>query len=94
MTKVTSRGCGITMPAQSLSERSSKGVIGLPANNSTAALMKKHDKVSGGLEVEFRSGPGAGHVTARQWMTVAVLVYVNLINYMDRLTIAGNPEYS
>ena len=82
------------MPAQHLSERSSKGVMGLPANNSTAALMKKHDKVSGGLEVEFRSGPGAGHVTPRQWMTVAVLVYVNLINYMDRLTIAGNPEYS
>jgi len=75
------------MPAQHLSERSSK--MGLPANNSTAALMKKHDKASGGLEVEFRSGPGAGHVTPRQWMTVAVLVYVNLINYMDRLTIAG-----
>merc|ERR1719431_791266 len=65
------------------------GVMGLPANNSTAALMKRHDKASGGLEVEFRAGPGAGHVTARQWMTVAVLVYVNLINYMDRLTIAG-----
>lgn len=63
--------------------------MGLPANNSTAALMKRHDKASGGLEVEFRAGPGAGHVTARQWMTVAVLVYVNLINYMDRLTIAG-----
>jgi len=77
------------MPAQHLSERSSKGVMGLPANNSTAALMKRHDKASGGLEVEFRAGPGAGHVTARQWMTVAVLVYVNLINYMDRLTIAG-----
>ena len=82
------------MPAQPLSERSSKGVMGLPANNSTAALMKRHDKASGGLEVEFRSGPGAGHVTARQWMTVAVLVYVNLINYMDRLTIAGNSDYS
>ena len=30
-----------------------------------------------------------GHVTARQWTTVAILVYVNLINYMDRLTLAG-----
>ena len=74
------------MPAQHLQERSSK--MGLPANNSTAALMRKVDKANGGLEVEFR--PGTGHVTARQWMTVAVLVYVNLINYMDRLAIAGN----
>jgi hypothetical protein len=24
-----------------------------------------------------------------KWVTVAILVYVNLINYMDRLTIAG-----
>ena len=78
------------MPAQQLSDRSGKGVMGLPANSSTAALMKKHDKENGGLEVEFRSGAGAGHVTTRQWITVAVLVYVNLINYMDRLTIAGN----
>ena len=28
-------------------------------------------------------------VSMRQWMTMAVLVYVNLINYMDRLTLAG-----
>jgi hypothetical protein len=24
-----------------------------------------------------------------KWVTVTILVYVNLINYMDRLTIAG-----
>jgi len=79
------------MPAQQLTERSNKTVVmGLPANSSTAALMKKVDKENGGLEVEFKtSGSAGGHVTARQWITVAVLVYVNLINYMDRLTIAG-----
>jgi len=77
------------MPAQQLSDRSSKGVMGLPANSSTAALMKKMNKVNGGLDVEFRAGGGGGHVTSRQWITVFVLVYVNLINYMDRLTIAG-----
>jgi len=27
--------------------------------------------------------------TARQWFTVGVLCFVNLINYMDRFTIAG-----
>ena len=80
------------MPAQQLTDRSSgKGVVmGLPANSSTAALMRKHDKETGGLEVEFRAtAPVHGHITARQWITVGVLVYVNLINYMDRLTIAG-----
>jgi len=78
------------MPAQQLTERSSKSVMGLPANSSTAALMRKMDKETGGLEVEFSgvSGPGS-RVTPKQWITVAVLVYVNLINYMDRLTIAG-----
>ena len=39
------------------------------------------------------------HITRRQWITVLVLFFVNLINYMDRLTIAGrnkieNPQQS
>jgi hypothetical protein len=29
------------------------------------------------------------HVSKTQWVTVAILTYVNLINYMDRYTIAG-----
>ena len=29
------------------------------------------------------------HVTKAQWVAVAILTYVNLINYMDRYTIAG-----
>eukprot|EP00092_Neocalanus_flemingeri_P019181 GFUD01020780.1.p1 GENE.GFUD01020780.1~~GFUD01020780.1.p1 ORF type:complete len:603 (-),score=148.71 GFUD01020780.1:601-2409(-) len=81
------------MPAQQLTERSKDRVVahmGLPANSSTAALMRKVDREDG-LGVEFKGGVGAasGHVTTRQWITVLVLVYVNLINYMDRLTIAG-----
>ena len=79
------------MPAQQLTERSKDRIVahmGLPANSSTAALMKKVD--DGGLDVEFKGGNAtSGHVTTRQWITVGVLVYVNLINYMDRLTIAG-----
>jgi len=82
------------MPAQQLTERSKDRIVahmGLPANSSTAALMKKVDREDGGLDVEFKGGNGAtsGHITTRQWITVGVLVYVNLINYMDRLTIAG-----
>lgn len=29
-------------------------------------------------------------VTCMQWITVMILCFVNLINYMDRFTIAGN----
>ncbi|XP_059092093.1 protein spinster-like isoform X2 [Tigriopus californicus] len=29
------------------------------------------------------------HISRRQWITVIILFFVNLINYMDRLTIAG-----
>ena len=70
-------------------ERSSKSVMGLPANSSTAALMRKSDKQSGGLEVEFRGGDRSSHATTGQYITVAILFFVNLINYMDRMTIAG-----
>jgi len=80
------------MPAQQLTERSkgrAMSGMGIPTNSSEVALMKKGE--NGALEVEFRPGTGAtsGKVTARQWISVGVLVYVNLINYMDRLTIAG-----
>ena len=32
-------------------------------------------------------------VTPRQWITVSLLVYANLINYMDRLVISGLVQY-
>lgn len=32
---------------------------------------------------------GIGSVSGKAWFTVAVLCFVNLINYMDRFTIAG-----
>ena len=32
---------------------------------------------------------GFSSVTPTQWFTVAVLCFINLINYMDRFTIAG-----
>ena len=33
-------------------------------------------------------------ISRSQWITVAILTFVNLINYMDRYTIAGKPKYS
>jgi hypothetical protein len=32
---------------------------------------------------------GYSSVTSKEWFTVAVLCFINLINYMDRFTIAG-----
>ena len=88
------------MPAQPLDRAKEKvavvrlsGGTSLPPNSSSAELVKRKEGSCGLLEPEFRgSGAGGGHITTRQWVTVAVLVYVNLINYMDRLTLAGELE--
>jgi len=82
------------MPAQQLErERERVAVVrmatSLPANSSSAALVSSK---AGALSPEFKPSLGplaSGRVTASQWVTVIVLVYVNLINYMDRLTLAG-----
>jgi hypothetical protein len=42
--------------------------------------------------VHFQGLQSVGGISGRngaKWVTVTILVYVNLINYMDRLTIAG-----
>jgi hypothetical protein len=38
-------------------------------------------------------GGNSTKITARQWITVAILCFVNLINYMDRFTIAGESSF-
>lgn len=43
------------------------------------------------LSSESRSTYGS--VTSKEWFTVAVLCFINLINYMDRFTIAGEPPF-
>jgi hypothetical protein len=40
-----------------------------------------------GINTPTRKTPN--YITRTQWITVAILTYVNLINYMDRYTIAG-----
>lgn len=62
----------------------------IPPNNSHQHLMNECD----GLDA-LGSSTTAGRVrvtdgvTRSQWVTVAILCFVNLINYMDRYTIAG-----
>jgi len=85
------------MPAQQLERGREKVAVmkmggSLPANSSSAALVStKTVEGTGLLQPEFKpaSHAASGHITTKQWITVAVLVYVNLINYMDRLTLAG-----
>ena len=46
-------------------------------------------KIPGVEERKKDLGNSDPEVSRQQWLTMAVLVFVNLINYMDRLTLAG-----
>ena len=46
-------------------------------------------KIPGGGEGKKTPSVSGPEVSRQQWLTMAVLVFVNLINYMDRLTLAG-----
>ena len=46
-------------------------------------------KIPGGGEGKKNPRVSGPEVSRQQWLTMAVLVFVNLINYMDRLTLAG-----
>lgn len=45
----------------------------------------------GGASVEREEeGPASGVSSVRALLTVFILCYINLLNYMDRFTVAGN----
>ena len=48
---------------------------------------RSREESLGAVEGSFNRSPN--HISRTQWVTVIVLFFVNLINYMDRLTIAG-----
>lgn len=96
--------CASSMPAQNLVDRHSLKILNMeptniPSNHSHQEL------ISGGDECDsLRTVPSltsvtdiAGNRTRRcgyrnavgEWLTIIILCYVNLINYMDRFTIAG-----
>lgn len=74
---------------------------GIPSNNSHQQLMSAVEDNDSGHESTVSSSlvsiqdkrmklaRGCGGVTLTQWVTMAILCFVNLINYMDRYTIAG-----
>jgi hypothetical protein len=91
------------MPAQKLDKHSLKILNMEPSNilsnDSHRELMSGGDECDSLKEVPSLTSitDGAGNrtgrrvygVSAAEWMTITILCYVNLINYMDRFTIAG-----
>uniref|UniRef100_A0A1A9ZRF4 Major facilitator superfamily (MFS) profile domain-containing protein n=1 Tax=Glossina pallidipes TaxID=7398 RepID=A0A1A9ZRF4_GLOPL len=79
------------------------GAGALPTTYSSQQLMQSSDSESVGNGGDGRAAGGVDnnenrnhgtplrlcHVSRSQWFTVTVLCFVNLINYMDRFTIAG-----
>uniref|UniRef100_A0A1B0FH04 Major facilitator superfamily (MFS) profile domain-containing protein n=1 Tax=Glossina morsitans morsitans TaxID=37546 RepID=A0A1B0FH04_GLOMM len=80
------------------------GAGALPTTYSSQQLMQSSDsesvgnggdggRAAGGADNNENRNHGTplrlSHVSRSQWLTVTVLCFVNLINYMDRFTIAG-----
>lgn len=65
---------------------------GLPSNSSNQQLMSG-DESDNSVGYAGDSVPPSPQerqtVSRKEWITVAVLCFVNLINYMDRFTVAG-----
>jgi hypothetical protein len=95
------------MPAQKLDRHSLKILNMEPANilsnDSHQELMSGGDECDSLKEVPSLTSmtDGAGNrpgrrgysISVREWLTIIILCYVNLINYMDRFTIAGKNLY-
>lgn len=66
---------------------------GLPSNSSNQQLMSGDESDSVGYAgdtISQRPQERRGSsITRTEWITVAILFFVNLINYMDRFTVAG-----
>lgn len=81
------------MPAQKLDKHSLKILnmepSGITTNNSHQQLMSDSDSAEVYSGKETKNTQTLRDIPMRQWLTVVVLCYVNLINYMDRFTIAG-----
>lgn len=74
----------------------------IPSTQSSQQLMQHAESVQSVLtEEDVKStrrsrqleSAGFGSVSSKEWFTVAVLCFINLINYMDRFTIAGECRY-
>jgi hypothetical protein len=95
------------MPPQNLDghalKMSNMEPTNIVSNNSHQELMHGEDECDSLKEVPSltsisvgagdRTGRRGYSVSAGQWLTIIILCYVNLINYMDRYTIAGKNFY-
>lgn len=77
----------------------SQVVSTIPSTHSSQHLMNENDGESVLTEEDRKSlrrrsetVQSFSSVTSSQWFTVAVLCFINLINYMDRFTIAGKSQ--
>lgn len=74
-------------------------VSNIPSTHSSQQLMNNSDAESVLTEEDVKSlsrrsrqgevQGGFQSVSSKEWFTVGVLCFINLINYMDRFTIAG-----
>ena len=86
------------MPAEKLIDSRLKPVVMISNNASSQALMKDHQsKMRNNVSEEsiemnkerHLSVKSPNYVSRADWLTLGILTFVNLINYMDRYTIAG-----
>ena len=91
------------MTGEKLIDPTSRVKACISNNASSQALMSKLDPESAGGDGSLRPNSSeesiaAGtkshikspnHVSKQEWITLSILTFVNLINYMDRYTIAG-----
>ena len=99
MTRSTSSTGGVSND-DSLLDRTGAGT--LPSTYSSQQLMppsdtdsvEEGDRFNGAVVPPVVCPPSTVRsITRSQWFTVAVLCFVNLINYMDRFTIAGKETH-
>ncbi|KAL3273741.1 hypothetical protein HHI36_015169 [Cryptolaemus montrouzieri] len=65
--------------------------VDIPQNHSQAELLHSNSQSDRRDNVEVKEKT-LRDVTSREWIAIFILCFVNLINYMDRFTIAGDLE--
>lgn len=78
-------------------EQSMDRVSNIPSTHSSQQLMSDAESVLteedtksiGRRSRQSESATTLSGISSKEWFTVAVLCFINLINYMDRFTIAG-----
>lgn len=58
-------------------------------NSDAESVLTEEDNKSLSRRSRQAESSGFGSVSSKEWFTVGVLCFINLINYMDRFTIAG-----